>query len=203
VPSLRPSDFLWAVGAGVVGGLVAILFTYVVVALRRSFGFVPRSARAVLGGLVLATLALWSPYALTFGEAQTQFVLDHKLAAGTLVVAVVAKLLGTSVTVSSGWPGGFIIPMFFMGAALGQLSQHAFTGVHVGVIIAGLMVAANVGVTKTFVGSTLVVSEMGGLRLLPTTLAAAIVALLLTSSVGLIATQRERSPMDAPDDGED
>jgi H+/Cl- antiporter ClcA len=93
--------------------------------------------------------------------------------------------------------------MFFMGAALGQLSQHAFTGVHVGVIIAGLMVAANVGVTKTFVGSTLVVSEMGGLRLLPTTLVAAIVALLLTSSVGLIATQRERSPMDAPDDGED
>jgi hypothetical protein len=33
-------------------------------------------------------------------------------------------------------------------------------------------------------------------------LIAAIVALLLTSSVGLIATQRERSPMDAVDEGD-
>ena len=58
------------------------------------------------------------------------------------------------------------------------------------------MVAANVGVTKTLLGSTLVVTEMGGMRLLPTTLLAALVALMLTSSVGLIDSQRERTPMD-------
>jgi H+/Cl- antiporter ClcA len=55
------------------------------------------------------------------------------------------------------------------------------------------MAATNVGVTKTFIGSTLVVTEMGGMRLLPTTLLAALVALMLTSAVGLIETQRERS----------
>ena len=43
-------------------------------------------------------------------------------------------------------------------------------------------------------GSTLVVTEMGGFHLLPTTLLAAVVALLLTSEVGLIHSQRERSP---------
>ena len=58
------------------------------------------------------------------------------------------------------------------------------------------MAAANVGVTKTLLGSTLVVTEMGGMRLLPTTLLAALVAMMLTSSVGLIESQRERSPMD-------
>jgi len=48
---------------------------------------------------------------------------------------------------------------------------------------------------------------MGGMRLLPTTLLAAIVAMMLTSSVGLIESQRERTPMepnvtdDDPDKG--
>lgn len=50
----------------------------------------------------------------------------------------------------------------------------------------------NVGVTKTPVGSALVVSEMTGLRLLPTTVVASVVALLITSPVALIDSQRER-----------
>ena len=54
------------------------------------------------------------------------------------------------------------------------------------------MSAINVGVTKTPIGSTLVVTEMAGLHLLPTTLLAAVVALLLTSEVTLIHSQRER-----------
>jgi H+/Cl- antiporter ClcA len=55
-----------------------------------------------------------------------------------------------------------------------------------------MMVAANVGVTKTPIGSTLVVTEMAGMALLPTALIAAVVSLLLTSSVSLIETQRRR-----------
>ena len=54
--------------------------------------------------------------------------------------------------------------------------------------------------TKTLLGSTFVVTEMGGIRLMPTTLLAAIMALMLTSSVGLIHSQRERTPMDVPED---
>jgi H+/Cl- antiporter ClcA len=55
-----------------------------------------------------------------------------------------------------------------------------------------LMAACNVGVTKTPFGSALVVSGMAGVRLLPTTLLASIVALVLTSRVAMIETQRER-----------
>ena len=31
-------------------------------------------------------------------------------------------------TLASGWKGGFIIPLFFMGATLGQLVHHAVPG---------------------------------------------------------------------------
>jgi H+/Cl- antiporter ClcA len=53
-------------------------------------------------------------------------------------------------------------------------------------------------VTKTPLGSTLVVTEMAGLQVLPTTLIAAVVALFLTSEVGLIHTQQERQGAFAP-----
>ena len=56
------------------------------------------------------------------------------------------------------------------------------------------MVATNVGVTKTPLGSTLVVAKMAGLQLLPSTTLAAIGAMALTGQVNLIATQRERAP---------
>ena len=82
-----------------------------------------------IGGLALALLAWMSPFALTFGEAQLDYVTTTDLAWRTLALAVVAKMLASSVTLASGWKGGFIIPLFFMGACLGacrahRLSQH-------------------------------------------------------------------------------
>ena len=130
---------------------------------------------------------------MTFGEAQTAEVLVTRISVGVLAVAFVAKLLATSLTVSSDWPGGFIIPLFFLGATMGQIVHSEFADARVGVVCAALMVAANVGVTKTLLGSTLVVTEMGGIHLLPTTLLAATIAFMLTSPTGLIHSQRERT----------
>ena len=113
-------------------------------------------------------------------------------AAPLFAVAFAAKFVGTSMTVSSGWRGGFIIPLFFMGVALGRLWHLEMPSTNEVVLIAGLMAGINTGVTKTPIGSTLVVTEMAGLQLLPTTLISSVVTLLLTSEVGLIETQRSR-----------
>ena len=59
-------------------------------------------------------------------------------------------------------------------------------------LVSACMVAMNVGVTKTPVGSTLVVAEMGGVHLVPSMTIAALVALLLTTEIGLISSQRTR-----------
>lgn len=107
-------------------------------------------------------------------------------------MAFAAKLCGTTITLASGWRGGFIIPLFFMGASLGRLAHVAFPHSNVVVLMAALMAAANCGVTKTPLGSALVVAEMSGLRLLPPVLLASVVSLLLTSEVGLIHSQQER-----------
>jgi H+/Cl- antiporter ClcA len=189
---LRAVDLAWAIGCGAAGALVAVVFTYLTNFLRAALRTIPPGVRPVLGGLGLGLLAFWSPYALTFGEAQIDPLIARRAVVSVLVVAVLAKLLGTSLTLSSGWRGGFIIPLFFMGVTLGRLGHLTFHGTNEVVLMTALMAACNVGVTKTPLGSTLVVSEMAGLALAPTTLLAAVVSLFLTSEVGLIHTQRRR-----------
>ena len=181
-----------AVALGVLGGMGAVGFAACAALLRRGFGWLPRPARYVAGGVSLGLLGIWSPYALTFGEAQLAELLDNHLAAGALVVAVVAKLAGTTVTLAAGWKGGFIIPLFFMGAVLGQLVHLGMPGIDESMLMACLMVATCVGVTKTPLGTTLVVTEMAGLAVLPMTLIAAIVSMAVTRSLTVIETQRSR-----------
>jgi len=192
IGSIHGVDVVWAVGVGVAGSAVSVVFTYLSTGLLWVFRRLHPMVRPVIGGAVLGALAFWSPYALTFGEAQLNPLVAQRATVTVLVVAAAAKLCGTAVTLSSGWRGGFIIPMFFIGASLGRLAHLLVPSTNEVVLMAAFMAAINVGVTKTPIGSTLVVTEMAGLALLPTTLIAAVVALFLTSEVGLIHTQRER-----------
>jgi H+/Cl- antiporter ClcA len=198
-------DLWWAVAAGAAGAAISVVFTYLSRALQWLFRRLRPALRPVLGGLGLGLLALWSPYALTFGEAQIDPLIVRRATVAIMVTAVLAKLCGTALTLSSGWRGGFIIPLFFMGVAAARLLHLWVPHSNEAVLIAAVMVAANVGVTKTPIGSTLVVTEMAGIHLLPTTLIAAVVALILTSEVSLIHTQRAREGAFSgrSEDGED
>jgi H+/Cl- antiporter ClcA len=191
VATLHPKDLAAGVLAGVAGAAIAAAFTYATHAIRQAFRRLPIPVRPVVGGLALGALAWVSPFALTFGEGQIQTVASTRLAVSTLLVAVAVKLLASSTIVSAGWRGGFIIPLFFMGAALGAAAAPVL-GVNQVVLMLALMVAANVGVTKTPLGSCLIVATMAGYRLLPPVLAASLVSLFLTSRVSMIETQRER-----------
>jgi H+/Cl- antiporter ClcA len=191
---LQASDFLVAVGAGIAGAVVAVGFTYLTVCLRWLFHQLPAVTRPFAGGVALGALAFASTYALTFGEGQINTLMATKVATGTLALALLCKFVASSAMASSGWRGGFIIPLFFMGVCLGSIASRELHTDLV-VTVAALMAATNVGVTKTPFGSTLVVTGMAGINLLPTTLIASVVALLLTSHVGLIETQRERDPV--------
>jgi H+/Cl- antiporter ClcA len=197
---LHQVDLLWGLAAGVAGAVVAIAFTYLARCLQWAFRPLAPGLRPVVGGLALGLLAFWSPYALTFGEAQIRALTVTKALAATFAVALVAKLCGTTITLASGWRGGFIIPLFFMGVSLGRLAHVAFPHSNEVVLMASLMAAANCGVTKTPLGSTLVVSEMAGLRIMPPVLIASVVSLLLTSEIGLIHSQRERISPERPAD---
>lgn len=192
-PPITQAQLGWAVAAGVVAALVATTFTYLVQWTRRIFLRIGLPLRPALGGAILGLLGLITPYALTFAEDQIDPVRAATITGGGLLVIAGCKLLASAVTVTSGWRGGFIIPLFFVGAVLGKLGGQLVPSAGEVVLAAALMAAINAGVTKTPLGSTIVVSEMAGLLVLPTTLLATMVALLLTSGLGVITSQRERS----------
>jgi H+/Cl- antiporter ClcA len=190
---VRASDLAWAAAMGAVGAVLALAFSGAIRAFRFALTPVPEPLRPVVGGVALGLLAFASPYALTYGKYQ----LDPALATGGTVaffaLVAAAKLAGTSITVASGWRGGFIIPLFFIGATCARALHLALpSAANEAILAAALMAAINTGVTKTPLGSTLVVAKMTGLSLLPTTATAATVALLLTHRTGLLPSQRER-----------
>lgn len=185
------TDLGWAAVAATAGAAVAIAFTVVIRLARRVARMLPVIVRPAAGGLVVGLLALWSFGALTYGEYQITELLG--LGTGALTAALVTKLGASAVCAATGWRGGFIIPLFFCGAATGLLLHTILPEVDATMLMAACMVAANTGVTKTPLGSTLVVTEMAGLHLLPTTTLAAVVAVVLTSEVHLIASQRART----------
>jgi H+/Cl- antiporter ClcA len=196
--TLTGGDLAWGIACGALGAAGAVVFTAAVALARRAVSRVPAVALPALAGVLLALLYWWSPFALTNGETQLDAIITGGLSAGALGVAIAAKATGVLVTLTGRWKGGFIIPLFFIGFAGGQLLHLVVPSTNATVVMVSLAVALCVGVTKTPLGSTLVVTEMAGLALLPMTIAAAIVALLLTSQTAIIETQRARSPATTP-----
>jgi H+/Cl- antiporter ClcA len=186
-------DILWGLGAGLAGGVLAMVFTVATTRLRAGFLRLPVVLRLATGGLVLAVLSTFSPYALTFGEVLLNEIVAAAPVAGFFLLAAVMKFLGTTFTVASGWRGGFIIPLFFIGACLARHIHSVFPAGNETVLMAALMAGLNAGVTKTPIGSTLVVTRMANIHLMPTTLLSAVVATAVSKPMTLIATQRARS----------
>jgi H+/Cl- antiporter ClcA len=190
---LHGGDLVWGLVCGLLGGAGALIFAGAVTTMRHATSRIPAGVLPVVGGVALAALSFWSPYALTNGETQVDHVASGKLGLAALGVAMAAKLAGVLVTLTGRWKGGFIIPLFFIGMAGGQLVHELIPHSNATVLMVGLAVALCVGVTKTPLGSTLVVTQMAGLAVLPMALTAAIVALLLTGEANVIETQRARA----------
>jgi H+/Cl- antiporter ClcA len=203
VGPLAPTDLLWAVAAGAVGAFGARLFRTLSSVLCAAGERLPLDLRPILGGALLAALGLLSPWALTYGETQLGELAGARLAVAALVAIAGLKLVATSVTMAAGWKGGFIVPLFFVGAALGTALHQAVPSTDETVVVTALMVAWCVGVTKTPLGATVVVASMAGTTVLPTALVAAVVALLLAGSVDVITSQRDRLDLVGAADGDD
>lgn len=189
---LRGEDLLWGIFCGLLGAIGTWVFTSGITTMRRLLGKIPDVYLPIFGGVFLALLSLWSPYVLTNGEDQVNFVTAAHLSIGALIVAIAAKFIGVITTISCRWRGGFIIPLFFIGITCGQLFHELIPSTQVTILMVGIAVGLCVGVTKTPLGSTLVVTQMAGLTVLPMALIAAMTALLLTGGASMIDSQRSR-----------
>ncbi|NEQ33517.1 MAG: chloride channel protein, partial [Leptolyngbya sp. SIO4C5] len=197
VPPLTPINLLEGLALGVVGAGVAVMFIYVFRLVGRILEPLEhfRILLATLGGLSIGLIAFAYPQTLFFSEEQIHTVIETGalLGVSALLLIAVAKMFAISFTLHSGFLGGFIFPLFFIGANVGLAIALAVPQIHPTLGMVCLMAAVNVAVTKTPISTSIILSVLSGTAMLPVIVIASFTSFLLTSQIAMIGTQRSRT----------
>jgi H+/Cl- antiporter ClcA len=202
IPKLSLMNLVEGAVLGAIGALIAIIFVFVF----RSIGHVSEYLKhrtivlATLGGLSIGLIALVFPQTLFFGEKEISTIVETGSSFGMtmLLMIALAKMLTVACTLHSGFRGGFIFPLFYIGAAVGLAISLAVPQVHPTIGMICMMAAVNVAITKTPISTTVILSVLSDTAMVPVIVIASFVSFLLTTQVCLIKTQRERSFADDP-----
>jgi CIC family chloride channel protein len=119
---VHPAELIGYAALGVVGGLVSLIFSKTLLALRAAFLRLPRWSRAMqpaAGGLAIGALLLVVPAVKGVGYDYVDQALNGDLLFGALLVLCFAKLGATVISYCSGNAGGIFAPTLFIGAMAG------------------------------------------------------------------------------------
>ena len=121
-------DFAYAVLFAVVATAVGWGFIYCTKFFKSLFEKrrLPIYIKTLIGGLLLGVISFYLPLTRYFGHHEINLLLTENLSLKLLVAILVFKIIAIAVTVTSGWRGGFIIPLFFVGATLGLIIHQLF-----------------------------------------------------------------------------
>lgn len=150
---------------------------------------VPIYVRTTLTGLGLGTLAVLLPLTRYFGHEELDSVLTTRFGAVFLLTLGVGKMAAISITVTGGWRGGFIIPLFFTGACIAKAVVVLIPELNPGLAMICTMAAVNAAVTRTPISTTLLLSKLTNLSPFTPILFASLIGFFLAPKVPLIASQ--------------
>jgi H+/Cl- antiporter ClcA len=94
-----------------------------------------------------------------------------------------------SLTVTGGWRGGFIIPLFFTGACIGKAIAVLIPGLNPALAMICTMAALNAAVTRTPVSTTLLLTKLTNFAPFTPILFASLVGFFLAPKAPLISDQ--------------
>jgi H+/Cl- antiporter ClcA len=210
LPGASLFTILQGVGLGLLGALVAALFVLIFKGVAALAEPLEKHTilLATLGGVAIGLVAEVLPEdfpvpVLFWGEFQIRDIIassDEMMVAygvplmiGLLLLLAVLKMLAIGFTLHSGFRGGFIFPLFFIGAAVGLALSVATGGwVTPAVSMLCLMAAVNVAVTKTPISTSVILTTLSGTSMLPVIVASSFTSFLFTTRIALIGTQRAR-----------
>ena len=167
---------LYAVVFGLIGLVWAFLFKII-------FGFVTRLVtplsrfpvfKPMVGGLVFGLIGAWLPLTLFSGEEQLNTILTEgtQIGAVVLLLLAVVKLITLSVCMSSGFPGGFVFPLFFSAGCLGYALHLLFPFVPLDVAMISMMAGIGGAVMRMPITVMVVMMVMSAPTALPISIVA-------------------------------
>lgn len=195
--NLAEGFVLGAIGAAVAALFVLIFWTVGAIAHHLEHQTI---LLATLGGLAIGLIALVFPQTLFFGEREIETIIETGSTFGVTMLLLIglAKMLAISCTLHSGFRGGFIFPLFYIGAAVGLAIALGIPQVHPTIGMVCMMAAVNVAITKTPISTTVILSVLSDTAMVPVIVISSLTSFLLTLNLNMIKTQRSR-----PDTGVD
>ena len=120
IPSISASTISWTMLAGIIFGLAALLFIYTGKFFEVLFSKIKfEPMRPFIGGIIIALFIVVANSTKYIGLGIPSIVDAFNEPAGSFDFAL--KILLTSLTLSAGFKGGEVTPLFFIGAALGNI----------------------------------------------------------------------------------
>jgi len=136
IPQFRlehPAELIAYAVLGVAGGLFSLVFVKILASLRTWLKTWPEWTQYLqpgAAGLLLGVIGLWLPQVLGAGYEVMDQSMHGRYVWQFLALLAIAKVVATSLSFSSGTPGGMFAPTLFIGAmvggAVGGLERHFF-----------------------------------------------------------------------------
>lgn len=149
----------------------------------------PIYVKTLIGGVILGIISYYHPLTRYFGHYEINNLLaaDHSIK--LLFALFLFKIIAIAVTVTSGWRGGFIIPLFFVGTTLGLIIHSLFPSTHVTLVIASCMAGINACVTRTPMSTTILLVTLTGFSYFIPILFASLTGYFLAPKIPFITSQ--------------
>jgi H+/Cl- antiporter ClcA len=153
---------------------------------------IPIYIKTLIGGIVVGIIAYYIPIRRYFSHYEINDLINGNFPLNYLILILVFKIIAISVTVTSGWRGGFIIPLFFVGATLGLIIHHIFPDTNLTLAIVSCMAAINACVTRTPMSTTILVATLTGFSYFIPILFASLTGYFLAPRIPFISAQMEK-----------
>ena len=138
------TDLLIGLVLGVFGALTLTLLLGINNMVGYAAGLLDNSlVRGIAGGAVVGLIAFALPLTLTSGSSELKVLIDGVavLSAALVAAIVVGKMAAVAVSLSSGFLGGNVFPMIFIGGASGVFVHLLFPAIPLSLAVAGMMAA--------------------------------------------------------------
>ncbi len=151
----------------------------------------PIYVKTLIGGILLGVISFYFPLTRYFGHHEINQLLIDNISVKLLIVILIFKVIAIGITVTSGWRGGFIIPLFFVGATLGLIIHHLFPSTNLSLAIISCMAAINACVTRTPISTTILIATLTGFSYFIPVLFASLTGYFLAPKFPFISSQME------------
>ena len=191
---------IWHIAVGVVlgilGAVLILIYGLLTKLLKRLVKPLERMpvVRSTLGGLLLGLLGMALPLTLFLGSGGLVVVTENAAELGVtlLVVYVFAKMLATAGALSTGFIGGPIFPMFFIGGTAGTVVHLLFPQIPIALSVSCLMAAVPAALLPIPISLGLLTMLIAGLSILDAipVFVAAMVGFLVVQGFGLLTPKQ-------------